>query len=136
MWSEGSRLYGWSMVAKPIEDRAEPAARVRALEGEAKRKQEKANSRDDDRGDDAFGKRRQFPLAAAKKRRRDKEEIDRHVGNDHQRHERDEAFPFEVERADVVALRGDPIAPAVDDKKEDRESDGRAESFRWIERSA
>src|SRR2546423_5870241 len=101
--------------SKPIEGRTEPAVRVRALEGEAKWKEEKANCRNDDRSDNAFGKCRKFSLIATEEWGRDKEEIDREVGNDHKRHEWDGAFPFEIERADVVALRGDPIAVAVDD---------------------
>ena len=123
------QVVGLIHLAKPIEDCAEPAARERAFEGETKRKQEKADSRDDDRGDDAFGKSGQFPLTAAEERRGDKEEIDRQVGHDHQRHERDEAFPFEEERADVVALRGDPIAPAVNDEKENRKAYGCSEGL-------
>ena len=71
------QIVGLVHSAKPIESCAEPAARVRTLEGKPKRKEEKADSRDDDRGYNSFGKCGQFPLITAEEGRRDKEEIDR-----------------------------------------------------------
>ena len=108
--------------AKPIEERAEPAGRMRAFECETQREQQKANATNQDRGGDPFRECRQFAIVSAEKRRRDEEKIDRHVRRDHQRHERNGALPFEEERRHIAALRGEPVGPSVDDKKKRRES--------------
>jgi len=109
--------------AKPIEERAEPATGVRPGESETQRKEQKTDTRDDCRRGDPFRERRQLILVAAEKRRRNEEEIDRHVRGDHERNERDEAFPFEEKCGNVGALRGEPIGPSVNEKEERRETD-------------
>ena len=62
--------------------------------------------------------------APTKERRADEEEIDREVGRDQERHERDVPLPFEENRADIGALRGDPIAAAVNDEEQRRQAGG------------
>ena len=50
--------------------------------------------------------------------------VDRHVGENHERNERDAALPLEIQRADVTALPRDPIAAAVNNQEQDRQSRG------------
>ena len=64
---------------------------------------QEASSSDEDRGHNAFGEDRQFPIGAANKRRGDEEQIDRHVGKNEGRDKRNSAFPLEIENADVAA---------------------------------
>src|SRR5204863_4437922 len=117
-----NQVIGQVHSSKPIESGAEPSARVRPFEGEAEGKEEKADASNEDRCNDAFRKYRQLPLIAAKERRRDKKQIDREIRNDHQGHKGDEPFPAEIECPDVVTLRRNPIAPAVDNQEENGES--------------
>ena len=114
---------------KPIESGAEPAARVDAWEGEVEGKRQENNCRDAKRRDQSFRKRVHLSLAPTKERRDDEEKVDRHVGNDHQGNERNGALPGEEKCQDVVALRRDPIAPAIDDEKKENEQRGSAERF-------
>src|SRR4029077_6644061 len=57
------------------------------------------------------------------------EQIDRHVGKNQERDKRNSAFPLEIKNADVAAPRRDPIATAVNDEKQDRQTRGKAERF-------
>src|SRR5205823_3837151 len=110
---------------KPIEGGAEPAARVDAREGEVEGKRQENNCRDAKRRDQSFRKRVHLSFVPAKERRDDEEEVDRHVGNDHQWNERNGALPREEKSGNIVALRRDPIASAVDDEeKKDEERGG------------
>ena len=68
-------------------------------------------------------------ISAAKKRRDNKEKIDRHVGQNEKRHERNLAFPFEVKRADILAMGGDPIATAINDQEQDGQPDRDDQGF-------
>ncbi len=120
-WKEiERRVHG----AEPSEDRPQPAISLRSGEGEPERKREKTNSGRENGGRDSLRQRRQFSFAPAKKRRRDEEQVDRKIRCDQERHERQTAFPFEKNRPDIRALRRDPIATAVDKKKERRQTDG------------
>ena len=47
-------------------------------------------------------------------------QVDRHVGQDQQRHEGNVAFPLEVASADVGPLRCEPVAAAVHDQEQRR----------------
>ena len=49
----------------------------------------------------------------------DEEEVDRHVGENHERNEWDTTLPLKIERADLTALSSDPIATAVNDQEQD-----------------
>jgi hypothetical protein len=53
----------------------------------------------------------------------DKEKIDREVGQNEERHERNAAFPGKVENANVRTLCCDPEATAVNDHEEKRQTD-------------
>ena len=75
--------------AKPIEDRAEPSVSVRARESKTQREKQKTKSCNDNCGDDPPRKNRQLLLCSTKKRSRDEEEVDRHVGENHERNEWD-----------------------------------------------
>lgn len=108
--------------AEPIEDSAEPAFGMWPQKSEPQRKKQKANSRRQNRRRDSLGEDRQLTIRSAKKRRGDKEEIDRHVRQNEKRHERDCSFPFKINSWDVCAARGDPVASAVNDQEQDRQS--------------
>ena len=107
--------------AKPIEDRAEPPVSVRARESKTQREKQKTKACNENCGDDPPRKDPQLLLCSTKKRSRDEEEVDRHVGENHERNEWDGTLPLKIERADVTALSRDPIATAVDDQKQDRQ---------------
>ena len=94
--------------------------RVRARKGKAERKNQKTNSGNDDRGDDAPQKDSELPICPTKKWRRDKKKIDRQVWKYQERHERNRAFPLKIECADIGALRRDPIAAPVNGQKQER----------------
>ena len=49
----------------------------------------------------------------------DEEEIDRQVGNNHERHERNRAFPLEVPCPDIRAQPRDPVRSAVHHQEQD-----------------
>src|SRR5207249_1815103 len=116
--------------AKPIKDCAEPSAGMRARESKAQRKKQKANARDEDCGYDPPRKDSQFLIRSTQERRRDEEEVDRHVRENHERNERDGALPLKIKRADLAALPSDPIATAVNDQKQDRQSCRNRERFK------
>ena len=115
--------------AKPIEDGAQPTLRVRPGKGEAQWKKQKTKRRDQNSGHNSAREDLQFAIGAEEKRRRDKEEIDRHVRQDHQRHERNGVLPRKVECSNVTTPRRDPITAAVDDEKEDRQTGASGERF-------
>src|SRR5436190_3467480 len=85
-WKE---VVGQVHSAEPIESDSKPPTGMRALKGETQRKKKETDSGNTDGDDDAFGQCGQFPRVAAKEWRPDKEEVDRHVGHDHEWHERD-----------------------------------------------
>src|SRR5215208_4144360 len=119
-------MKGWKQIvrrihsAKPIEDRADPAISLRSRKRKPQWKKQETDSSDDNRCRDSFSEGPQFAIGPTKKWRANKEEIDRHVRENHERNEWDGALPFEIERADVNALSGDPIATDVDAQKQDR----------------
>src|SRR5436189_2717741 len=93
-------------------------------ESKAQGKEEKTDSGDDNGADDASCKSAEFTLARAQKWRAYEEQVDRHVRDDHQRDKRDESFPFEIQRADVMSRGGERIASAVDDHEQKRQPGG------------
>src|SRR6202011_5468034 len=96
---------------------------------EAQRQDQKASSRDEDRRRDSLRQNRQLALASAKKRRDEKEKIDRHIRQNEKRHERNRAFPVEIECPTTRAMRRDPVATAVNDQEQDRQSSRDCERF-------
>ena len=62
-------------------------------------------------------------MRPTKKWRDRKEKIDRQVGQNEEWHKWDLAFPFKIKRADVRATRCDPVASAVNNQEQDRQSD-------------
>ena len=113
--------------AKPIEDRAHPSRSVRPREGKAKRENEKASPGDDDRARHPSRIEIQLWFVREKKRRCDKKEIDREIGKDHERNERDCPFPGEVKNANLVPSRRNPETAAVNQNEEKRKRGGDAE---------
>src|SRR5579864_9351663 len=108
------QLIEWRVhSAEPIEDASEPAFGLRAWKRESEWDQKKANSGNDDCCGGSFGENRQLSIGPAKKRRGDEEEIDRHIGQDEERHERDRDLPPKEKCANVRTTCGDPIAATV-----------------------
>jgi len=103
---------------------------VRARESKTQREKQKTKPCDENRGDDPPRKYPQFLLCSTKERSRDEEEVDRHVGENHEGNEWDTTLPLKIERADVTALSRDPIATAVDDQKQDRQFRRNREGFK------
>ena len=103
--------------AEPIEKRAEPLFGARSRKSETERQGEKTNSGECDRGRHLPDIDSQSPLTSKQKWRRDKKKVDREVRQDKKRHEGDGAFPSEIEDADIMAVRRDPKAPAVNPKE-------------------
>lgn len=99
--------------AEPIEKRAEPSLSARSRKSKTEREGEKTNSGERDRGRDSPDIDSQLPLASKQKWRRDKKKVDREVRQDKKRHKGDGAFPGEIEDSDMMAVRRDPKAPAV-----------------------
>jgi hypothetical protein len=95
---------------------------VRAGESKTQREKQKTKSCNENCGDDSPRKNPQLLLRSTQERSRNEEEIDRHVGENHERNEWDATLPLKIERADVTALFRDPIATAVDNQKQDRQS--------------
>jgi hypothetical protein len=68
-----SGVQGWGKIvrrvhpAKPIEERADSAARVRPGKGETERKKQKTNSGNEDRSDDASRKSSELVICPTKK---------------------------------------------------------------------
>src|SRR5437762_1481176 len=83
--------------AKPVEERANPAIRLRARKGKAERKNQKTHSGNNDGGDDALRKDPELPICPTKKWRRNKKKIDRQVWQYQERHERNRTFPLKIE---------------------------------------
>jgi hypothetical protein len=108
--------------AKPIKDRAKPSAGMRTRESEAQRKKQKAKACNENCGYDPPRKDSQLLVRSTKERRRDEEEVDRHVGKNHEGNEWNGALPLEIKRTDFTALSRDPIATAVNDQEQDRQS--------------
>src|SRR5206468_13099865 len=94
---------------------------------EAQREKEKTNSCNSNRGCNPPRKGTQCPICPAEKCRCDKEEIDRHVGKDHERNEWNGVFALKAKNIDAAASRCDPIADAVHDQEQDRQSRGNSE---------
>jgi hypothetical protein len=99
--------------AEPIEKPTEPPLGAWPRKSETEREGEKTNSGQRDRGRHLPDIDSQSPLTSKQKWRRDKKKVDREVRQDKKRHEGDGAFPGEIEDADIVAVRRDPKAPAV-----------------------
>ena len=107
--------------AEPIEKRAEPSLSARSRKSETEREGEKTNSGERDRGRHSPDIDSQPPLTSKQKWRRDKKKVDREVWQDKRRHERDGAFPGEIEDSNIMAVRRDPKAPAVNHEEKCRE---------------
>src|SRR4029077_2069375 len=134
-WRE-RRVKRWKQIvrrihsAKPIEDRAEPPDSVRARESKTQREKQKTKACNENRGDHPPQKNPQLLLCSTKERGRDEEEVDRHIGENHERKEWDGTLPLKIERAYLTALSRDPIATAVDDQKQDRQFRRNSERFK------
>ncbi len=124
------KIKGRIHSAKPIKDRAEPSAGMRARESKAQREKQKAKTGNENCGYDPPRKDPQLLVRSTKERGRDEEEIDRHVGENHERNESDGALPLKIKRADLTALSRDPVASAVNDQKQDRQSRRNRECFK------
>ena len=107
---------------KPIEQRAKPAINVWSRKREPQWKKEETNPGYDNCCRDSFREDEQFAIGPTKKWRDDKEEIDRHVRQNKKRNERNLVFPFKIKRADVGTTGCDPVATAVNDQEQDRQS--------------
>ena len=83
-------------LAERIEHGTEPACGVGALKRESERKRQKARAGNEDGQRDPLGEGASLAVARTKERRADKEQVDRHVGHDHQGHERDVPLPLET----------------------------------------
>jgi len=94
---------------------------VRTRESKTQREKQKTKTCNENCSDDPPRKNPQFLLCSTKERSRDEEEVNRHVGENHERNEWDATLPLKIERADLTALCRDPIATAVDDQKQDRQ---------------
>lgn len=107
---------------KPIEDQTEHAAASRgALEGKAQRKEQEECTRDHNGQGDLSREPEALVVARAQKGRENEKRIDRHVGHDHQWHERHVPLPGERDRPDVAAQASQGVAPAVDNQEQERE---------------
>src|SRR6266404_1329658 len=103
---------------------------MRTWESKAQRKKQKAKASNENCGYDPPRKDSQLFVRSTKKRGCDEEEINRHVRENHERNEWDGALPLKTKRVDVTALPGDPVATAVDDQKQDRQSRRNRERFK------
>ncbi len=99
------------------EQDTEPSADRRTRPTVTQRKQEKPGRRESDGQRDPPRVHAQFGARAAQEKRPGKEQVDGHVWQDHHRHEGDVPFPLEEERPDVGPVRGEGVAPAVDQEK-------------------
>src|SRR4030081_203722 len=95
---------------------------MRTWESKAQREKQKAKAGNKNCGYDTPRKDSQLLVRSTKERSRDEEEVYRHVGQNHERNERDGALPLKIKRADLIALPRDPIATAVNDQEQDRQS--------------
>ena len=103
---------------------------MRARESKAQREKQKAEAGNENCGCDPPRKDSQLLVRSTKERGRDEEEVDRHVGENHERNEWDGALPLKIKRADLTALPSDPVATAVNDQKQDRQSRGNCECLK------
>jgi hypothetical protein len=103
---------------------------MRSRESEAQRENQKAKTGNENCGYDPPRKDPQLLVRSTKERGRDEEEVDRHVGENHERNEWDGTLPLKIKRADLTALSRDPIATAVNDQKQDRQSCRNRERFK------
>ncbi len=124
------KIKGRIHSAKPIKDRAEPSAGMRTRESKAQRKKQKAKAGNENCGDDPPRKDPQLLICPTKERSRDEEEVDRHVGENHERNEWDGTFPLKIKRPDLTALPSDPITAAVNGQKQDRQSHRNRDRFK------
>src|SRR6266478_9881098 len=103
---------------------------MRTRESKAQRKKQKAKAGNENCGYDPSRKDSQLFVRSTNKRGCDEEKINRHVRENHERDEWDGALPLKIKRADLTALPSDPIATAVNDQKQDRQSRGNRERFK------
>src|SRR5207245_7705332 len=101
-----------------------------ARESKAQGKKKKAKAGNKNCGDDPSRKDSQLLIRMTKERGRDEEKVDRHVGKNHERNEWDGALPLKIKRANLTALPSDPIASAVNDEEQDRQSRRNRERFK------
>ena len=102
---------------------------LRLWEGKTEWNEQKQNPRDDDRGRHSPNEKLQSGFVRQEEWRGDKEEIDRHIGQNKEGHERNAAFPGKVEDTNVRTLCRDPEATAINDQKEKRQTGRRGQSF-------
>jgi hypothetical protein len=69
---------------------------MRARESKTQREKQKAKAGNENCCYDSPRKDPQLLVRSAKKRGRDKEEVDRHVGENHERNEWDGVFPLKI----------------------------------------
>src|SRR5437773_8265520 len=103
---------------------------MRTRESKAQRKKKKAKAGNENCGDDPPRKDSQLFVRSTNNRGCDEEDVDQHVGENHERNEWDGALPLKIKRADLTALSRDPVATAVDDQKQDRQSRRNRERFK------
>src|ERR1700730_2305776 len=103
---------------------------MRTRESKAQRKKQKAKASNEICGYDPPRKDSQLFVRSTNKRGCDEEEVDRHVGDNHERNEWDGALPLKIKRADLTALPSDPIATAVNHQEQHRQSRRNHERFK------
>src|SRR5437773_11840126 len=103
---------------------------MRTRESKAQRKKKKAKAGNENCGDDPPRKDSQLFVRSTNNRGCDEEDVDRHVGKNHERNEWDGALPLKIKRADLTALPSDPIATDVNDQEKDRQSGRNRERFK------
>src|SRR5438132_14422299 len=103
---------------------------MRTRESKAYREKQKAKASDENCGYDPPRKDSQLLVRSTKERGCDEEEVDRHVGENHERNEWDGALPLKIKRADLTALPSNPIATDVNDQEKDRQFGRNRERFK------
>src|SRR5882724_5533407 len=103
---------------------------MRTRESKAQWEKQKAKASNENCGYDPPRKDSQLFVRWAKKWGCDEEEINRHVRENHERNEWDGALPLKIKRADLTALPSDPIAAAVNNQEQDRQSRRNRERFK------
>jgi hypothetical protein len=103
---------------------------VRTWESKAQWEKQKAKATNENCGHDSSRKDSQLFVGSTKKRGCDEEEINRHVRENHERNEWDGALPLKIKRADLTALPSDPIAAAVNNQEQNRQSRRNRERFK------
>ena len=104
--------------AERAENWAQPTGNRRPFESKTKRKQQKAQARDQDGERNPPREKTEFLLIATNKRSGNEKQVDGHVREDHQRNERDLPFPFKEQRAHVSAMGGQPIGDPIKDEEQ------------------